>query len=241
MKRFFAAAIIAASLTACEGLPTEGLNNVLGSLGQTAPGGLSSFEIDAGLREALEIGATNVSAQLGEQDGFFGDSRIRIPLPGRLNDVQNNLDKIGLSGPLDDLQLRMNRAAEAAMPDAKRLMVSAVRSITVEDAVGILQGGESSATEYLRGRTEGSLRDALRPFVDTALTDSGAYQSLNRVASQNGLSAITGDLKGDMTDHAVNLGLEGMFFYVSEEERKIRENPAARTTELLRKVFGSTG
>lgn len=240
MKKLIVIAIATVGFTACDTLPVEGLGNVLSQIGAQAPGGLSSLEIDAGLRQALEIGATNVSSQLGEQNGFFGDDRIRIPLPGRLNTIQSNLDKIGLSGPLDDLQLRMNRAAEAAMPDARKLMVAAVKSITLDDAVGILEGGDNSATNFLRGRTEASLQDALRPYIDDMLMQSGAFQSLERVASQNGLSEISGDLKSSMTDHAVELGLDGMFLYVAEEERKIRENPAARTTELLKKVFGAS-
>lgn len=240
MKKLFAIALAAASLSACEGLPVEGLNSVLNSIGTASQGAPSSFEIEAGLRQALEIGATNVSSQLGAADGFFGNDRIRIPLPGRLGQIQNNLQPLGLSGPLDDLQLRMNRAAEASMPEARRLIVSAVQSITLEDAVGILRGGDTAATDFLRGRTEGGLRNAFSPIIDQALQSSGAFQTLNNVAAGNGLGGLANDLRGDMRDHAVNLGLDGMFLYVAEEERKIRENPVARTTDLLRKVFGAT-
>lgn len=239
MKKLFVSLIAAISLGACETLPVEGLGNVLGDFGAQSSGGLSQFEIDAGLRQALEIGATNVSSQLGAQDGFFGDSRIRIPLPGRLGDLQNNLQKIGFSGPLDDLQLRMNRAAEASMPEARRLVVSAVKSMTLEDALGVLRGGDTAATDFLRGRTETSLREAFAPYIDQALQSSGAFQSLDTVASNNGLGGLATNLRGDMRDHAVNFGLDGMFYYVAQEEKKIRENPVARTTDLLKKVFGA--
>jgi len=241
MKKLFAIALAAATLTSCEGLPVEGFNDVLGGLNTQGQSGLSTFEIEAGLRQALEIGATNVSSQLGATDGFFGDSRIRIPLPGRLGQLQRRLQPLGLAGPLDDLQLRMNRAAEASMPEARRLVVSAVKSITLEDAVGILRGGDTAATDFLRGRTEASLRNAFSPIIDQALQSSGAFQTLNGVAAGNGLGGLANDLRGDMRDHAVNLGLNGMFLYVAEEEKKIRENPVARTTDILRKVFGSTG
>lgn len=239
--RIILTAIAALSLTACESVPAGGLGNVLGGLGSIAgaQGGLSNLEIDAGLRQALEIGATNVSSQLGATDGFFGDSRIQIPLPGRLAAVQQNLDKVGLSGPLDNLQLQMNRAAEAAMPEARKLVVSAVKSITLDDALGILQGGDTAATTFLRGKTEASLRNAFTPYIQSALSDTGAIQSLDSVASKYGLSAVASDLRSDMTDHAVNFGLDGMFLYVAEQERDIRENPVARTTDLLKKVFGS--
>ena len=239
--RIMLSAIAALGLSACEAVPAGGLGDVLGGLGTIASSqsGLTNLEIDAGLRQALEIGATNVSSQLGATDGFFGDSRIKIPLPGRLADIQDGLSKVGLSAPLDGLQLQMNRAAEAAMPEARKLVVSAVQSITLEDAVGILQGGDTAATNFLRGKTEASLRDAFTPHIQTALSQTGAVQSLDSVASRYGLSAVSNDLRSDMTDHAVNFGLDGMFLYVAEQEREIRENPVARTTDLLRKVFGS--
>ncbi len=239
--RILMTALAAMSLTACEAVPAGGLGDVLSGLGSVgaAQGGLTNLEIDSGLRQALEIGATNVSSQLGATDGFFGDSRIKIPLPGRLAELQDGLGKVGLSAPLDNLQLQMNRAAEAAMPEARKLVVSAVQSITLEDAVGILRGGDTAATSFLRGRTEASLRDAFTPHIQTALSQTGAVQSLDSVASKYGLSAIATDLRGDMTDHAVNFGLDGMFLYVAEQEREIRENPVARTTDLLKKVFGS--
>jgi len=241
--RIFVIAATTLGLAACESGSTGGLGGVLegitSGIGGATQGGLSTAEIDAGLREALTIGTERVSAQLGATDGFFGDNRIRIPLPGRLGELQDQLTKVGLSGPLDDLQLRMNRAAEASMPEARKLVVSAVRSITLEDALGILNGGDTAATDFLRGRTEASLTDAFRPYIDTALGDSGAFQTLDSVTSRYGLSAVSTDLRGDMTDHAVALGLNGLFYYVSEEERRIRENPVARTTELLRRVFGS--
>ncbi|MEO1405363.1 MAG: DUF4197 domain-containing protein, partial [Pseudomonadota bacterium] len=196
--RIFVVAAAALSLAACETGSTGGLGSVLedvvsGIGGQTS-GGLTTAEIDAGLREALTIGTERVSAQLGATDGFFGDNRIRIPLPGRLGDLQDQLGKVGLSGPLDDLQLRMNRAAEASMPEARKLVVSAVRSITLEDALGILNGGNTAATDFLRDRTEASLINAFRPYIDTALADSGAFQSLDSVTSRYGLSAVSNDL-----------------------------------------------
>ena len=240
--RFFVAAIAAMTLAGCETGTQGGLGGVLGDIASGiggAQGGLTTAEIDAGLREALTVGADRVSGQLGATDGFFGDNRIRIPLPGRLGELQEQLDGVGLSGPLDDIQLRMNRAAEASMPEARRLVVSAVRSITLEDALGILQGGDTAATEFLRGRTEASLIDAFTPYIDTALADSGAFQALDGAASRYGLSAITSDLRSDMTNHAVALGLEGLFYYVGQEEKRIREDPVARTTDILRRVFGA--
>jgi hypothetical protein len=154
--------------------------------------------------------------------------------------VQNELAKLGLSGPLDDLQLRMNRAAEDAVPAGKRIVIDAVKSITIDDAVGILRGGDSAATDFLRGRTEENLRGLFTPYVESALEGSGAYRTLDSVVSSQPLLAVAAtDYKSDLTTHAVQFGLDGLFTYLAVEEKKIRDNPVARTTELLRKVFGS--
>ncbi|MEM1150441.1 MAG: DUF4197 domain-containing protein, partial [Pseudomonadota bacterium] len=188
---------------------------------------------------ALTIGTERVALDLGQVDGYFGDPQIRIPLPGRLGDLQETLQGIGLSAPLDDLQLRLNRGAEAAVPQAKSLVISAVQSITLEDALGILKGGDTAATDFLRGRTEVGLRQALTPHIQTALESSGAYTALDSVAQRNGLGAFSTSLRDDLTTSAVNFGLDGLFVYVAAEEKRIREEPVARTTELLRKVFGA--
>ena len=217
------------------------LGGVLGEMaGSGSQSGLTQYEIEAGLREALTIGTERVASQLGRTDGYFGDAEIRIPLPGDLDDLQRGLAQYGLSGPLDDLQLRLNRGAEAAVPQARDLVIEAVRSITLEDAVGILNGGDTAATDFLRAKTETGLRDALRPHISSALQGAGAYTALDRVATANGLGSLRAGLREDLTDSAVTYGLDGLFHYVAVEEKKIRENPVARTTELLRKVFGAT-
>lgn len=217
------------------------LGDVLGGIesGQTTGGELSLAEIDAGLRQALEIGTNRVASQIGVTDGYWNDPQIQIPLPGRLGQVQNELGKLGLAGPLDDLQLRMNRAAENAVPAGKKIVIDAVQSITIEDALGILRGGDSAATDFLRGRTEASLRQTFTPFVENALESSGAYQALDSVTSSQPLLAVAAtDYKSDLTTFAVQYGLDGLFTYLAVEEQKIRDNPVARTTELLRRVFG---
>ena len=218
------------------------LGEVLGEIGSgdTSGSELTLKEIDAGLRQALEIGTERVAGQIGVTDGYWQDPQIQIPLPGRLGSVQNELAKLGLSGPLDDLQLRMNRAAEDAVPAGKRIVIDAVQSITIEDAVGILRGGDSAATDFLRGRTEENLRGLFTPYVESALEGSGAYRALDSVVSSQPLLAVAAtDYKSDLTTHAVQFGLDGLFTYLAVEEKKIRDNPVARTTELLRKVFGS--
>lgn len=214
---------------------------ILGDIMRTpaGQGALTQAEIDAGLREALTVGTNLVASQLGRTNGYFGDPRVRIPLPKTYRDIQTNLARVGASGPLDDLELRMNRAAESAVPEAKTLILGAVKSITINDALQILNGGDTAATDYLRSRTETQLRQAFTPYVQQTLAQSGAFTSLEQVAGQYGFGGVTGSLQNDLTQHAVGLGLDGIFLYVAEEEKKIRENPLARTTEILRRVFGN--
>ncbi|MBU2604537.1 MAG: DUF4197 domain-containing protein [Alphaproteobacteria bacterium] len=241
-KAMFGALALALLPMGCETTGVPGnfgtiLGDAMGS--PTAQGALSQAEIDAGLREALTVGTNLVAAQIGKTDGYFGDPRIRIPLPKTYRDIQTNLARVGASGPLDDLELRMNRAAEAAVPDAKTLILGAIRSITINDALQILNGGDTAATDFLRARTETQLRASFTPYVSQSLAQSGAFTALEQSASQYGLGGVTSNLQGDLTNHAVGLGLDGIFLYVADEEKKIRENPVARTSEILRRVFGN--
>ena len=229
--------------SACESTNTSDIGAVLGDVlggGSEDVSGLSIAEIDAGLRQALTLGTDRVAQRIGKIDGYFADPEIRIPLPGTLGDLQDQFQGVPYVSTLfNDLELRMNRAAESAVPAAKQIVVQAVTSITLEDAVGILRGGDTAATDYLRSRTEENLRETFTPFVKQALSESGAFRTLQNVADAPGVSMIVGDYRDELTTHAVNLGLDGLFHYVALEEQRIRENPLARTTELLRKVFGS--
>lgn len=221
-----------------EAIAREVLGGATSSSGSET--GLTQSEIEAGLRQALEVGTERVAAQIGVVDGYWKDPDIRIPLPGTLEDVQSQLKRIGQSGPLDDLELRMNRAAEDAVPAAKTIVIDAVRGITINDALDLLNGGETAATDFLRDRTETQLRTTFRPYVESALDDADAYRLLDSVVADNALlTTFAGDYRSSVTDHAVQFGLDGVFFYLAQEEKKIRENPVARTTELLRRVFGS--
>ncbi|MAB11338.1 MAG: hypothetical protein CMF06_02060 [Hyphomonas sp.] len=248
MNRGMLGALGLALLTAgCAETGTSGdfgrvLGEVLGSA--TAPdsqGTLSIAEIDAGLREALTVGTNLVANQLGQTNGYYGDPKIRIPLPQTYRTLQTNLAKVGASKPLDDLELRMNRAAESAVPEAQVLVLSAIRNMTITDALNILNGGDTAATDYLRSKTEPQLRAAFTPYAREALSKSGAFTAMENVASQYGAGGITSSLQADLTAHAVDYGLDGIFLYVAEEEKKIRENPLARSTDLLRRVFGNRG
>lgn len=199
---------------------------------------LTETDAGRGVREALGLAARNATTRLGRTDGFWGVPRVRIPLPGVLGQTQRSLSRMGMSGPLDDLQLSLNRAAETTMPRAGRLFADAVRTITLNDALDIVRGPEDSATRYLRGRTEPRLTTLLRPPMTTALTQSGAFGLMRAALRQIGMSSMSGDVRTQIIDGATAKALDGCFLFISEEERAIRRDPVRRTSDILRRVFG---
>ena len=214
---------------------TRVLTEVLGA----QAGALTEGEIAAGLKEALVVGSGTVVTQISALDGYLGDDAIKIPLPDNLSQIQSNLGKIGLAGPLNDLEVRLNRAAEAAAPTAKKLVVDAVSSMTIDDALGILNGGDNAATNFLKEKTSAQLHAAFRPYMDQALDDSGAVNVLETSARKYLPNQMVSDARDDLASHAVDGALDGMFYYLAKEEEAIRKDPVKRTTDLLKKVFGA--
>jgi hypothetical protein len=199
---------------------------------------LTQTDARRGLRDALGLAATNATTQLGRENGFWGDRRVRIPLPGILGQTQRTLSGFGMSRPLDELQENLNHAAETTMPQAGRLFTDAVRSITIADAIDIVRGGDDSATQYLRGRTATRLTSLLRPPMTQALTNSGAFSLLRSALREVGLSSMTGDMRTEVINFSTEKALDGCFYFIAEEERAIRNDPVRRTTDILRRVFG---
>jgi hypothetical protein len=198
---------------------------------------LSTTDITAGLKEALTKASGNVVAQLGQTDGFYKDKQVHIPLPGKLNTVKNALDKVGMSSIADDLELKLNRAAEAATPKARDLFVDAISRMTITDARDILNGPEDAATRYFRNTMSPDLAEAMTPVVDDSLSRVGAVQTYDRMMGQYDTLPFVPDVKADLTDHVVQKGMDGIFHYMAKEEAAIRANPVKRTTDLLKKVF----
>lgn len=220
--------------------------NLPGNLGGSIPGlgggnsagKLSDADATAGLREALKVAAERTVGQVGKADGYLKDPAIRIPLPGMLAKGKNLLQAVGGAGLVDDLETRMNRAAEAAAPKAREIFVKAITDMSLQDAQGILSGPQDAATQYFRRTTNQPLTSAMRPVIDGTMRDVGALQSYRAVTDK--LSALPGGGVGglDITDHVLQKALDGLFHYIAQEEAAIRSNPAARSTELLKKVFG---
>jgi len=207
--------------------------------GSAASKALSTDEIGAGLKEALRVGSERVVAQLGKTDGFNADPQIHIPLPENLKKVQAALDKVGMSSMVDDLELRLNRAAEAATPKAKKLFGDAIQEMTMDDVKTIYQGPDDAATSYFKEKMSKPLAEEMKPIVKESLAEVGAIQSYEKMMGQYKSLPFVPDVKADLTDHVLDKGMDGIFYYMAKEEAAIRKNPVKRTTELLRKVFGA--
>ncbi len=200
---------------------------------------LSNDEIRGGLREALSVGMQRVISQVGAEDGFNLDPDIHIPLPRSLQRVDSALSSLGLSALTDDLETRLNRAAEAAAPEAKAIFIDTISNLTVDDARQILTGPEDAATRYFRDQTSTRLSELMRPVIETSLRDVGALQAYESAVTRYQQLPFVPDISADLATYTVDKSMDGIFYYLAKEEAAIRENPLKRSTELLQKVFGS--
>ncbi|MEK7829880.1 MAG: DUF4197 domain-containing protein [Acidobacteriota bacterium] len=202
-------------------------------------GKLSDSKIIAGLKEALQIGTGNAINLTGRLDGFFKNAAIKILLPKQLNTVGKGLRAIGQGQMVDEFVMSMNRAAEKAAPEARKIFVDAVKQMTFDDARKILFGKDTAATEYFKGKTSDKITSAFRPIIERSMDDVGAtrqYKSL-LVRFKDIPFAKTQSL--DIDSYVVGKALDGLFYMVAEEEKKIRKDPLARVSSILKDVFGS--
>jgi hypothetical protein len=210
-----------------------------GTTTKSAVDALTPTEMNSGLKEALTRGAEAAVAQLGKKDGFFGDKKLRIPLPDNLKKVDKLMRAVGMGKQADELVLSMNRAAEAAVPEAKTLLMAAVKDMTLEDAKGVLTGGDQAATDFFRKKTETPLGEKFLPIVKGATDKVGLAQTYNKYAS---LGARFGMVKQDQASieaYVTRQSLDRLYKVIGEQERAIRSNPVQYGSELLKKVFGA--
>ncbi len=211
------------------------LNSVL-SGGKSSS--LSSDEIVQGLKEALQVGAELSGQKLSALDGYFANAAIKILMPEEAKKVEQQLRGIGLGKQVDNAILSMNRAAEDAAKSAAPIFINAIKQISIKDAVGILRGGDFAATNYLKDKTTIQLTEAFRPVIEQSLQKVNATKYWNSVfTTYNRFSAekVNPDLSAYVTEKALN----GIFYQVGQEEQKIRKDPVARTSEILKKVFAN--
>jgi hypothetical protein len=216
---------------------------LLGDLmkGVTAPSskGTDVQTTAAGLKEALSVGTGNAVGLLSQTDGYFANKLVKILLPKQIQKMADFVGKIGYQPQVDEFTLSMNRAAEAAAPKAKGIFLDAIKQMTFEDAIKILKGDQTAATEYLKSKTYGSLAESFKPIITKTMATydvTRRYDALVGTYKQNlpfmSLDAV------DLDRYVTTRALDGLFFMIGEEEKKIRTNPAARVTDLLKTVFG---
>jgi hypothetical protein len=199
----------------------------------------SNTEIVNGLKEALQIGTENAVQTVSKLDGYYKNPKIRIPLPDSVQKTEKILRVAGYGSKVDEFELSMNRAAEKAAPQAKGLFMDAIKQMTFTDAKKILNGRENEATLYFKDKTSPRLKEVSKPIVHQAMGEVGVTKSYQDLEQSARSVPFAGTFAFDLDQYVTDRALDGLFLMVAEEEKRIREDPMARTTDLLKKVFGS--
>lgn len=230
-------AFISTTFSGCD-TAKQILDGVNTAYGNGSVGGLSNADIVSGLKQALTIGTQNSTAELSNLDGFFKNAAIKILLPEQAKKVESTLRGLGMGSLVDKAVLSMNRAAEEAAKGAGTIFINSIRQMSITDAVNILKGGDFGATNYFKASTTAQLTQSFKPVIDNALKNVNAtkyWSDVISVYNQFSSNKVTTDLSAYVTQKA----MDGIFHEVGLEEQKIRKDPVARTTEILKKVFGS--
>jgi hypothetical protein len=200
---------------------------------------ISNTEAVSGLKQALTDGSAAAVAKLGVENGFFGNPKVKIPLPPSLQKVEGALRFAGMQRQADELVLSMNRAAESAVTEAKPLLIDAVKKMSVQDAKGILSGGDTAATEYFRRTTQVQLTQRFLPIVKQATDRVGLAQQYNALAGQGAMFGLIQQDQATVEGYVTGRALDGLYFMIGEQEKAFRRNPVGATSDIVRKVFGS--
>ena len=218
------------------------INQTLGEVnkglgGSSAP--LTTAEVAQGLKEALIRGISTGADRVSQLDGYFKNPEIKIPFPPEVKKVEERLRQIGLGEEVDKFVTTLNRGAEDAAKEAKPIFVEAIRAMTIEDAWSILRGENDAATQYLRRTTSGLLREKFKPVIQNSLNKVNATKYYGEIVTRYNQIPLVQKVNPDLDDYATDKAIDGLFVMIAKEEKNIRENPIARTTELLKKVFGA--
>jgi hypothetical protein len=200
---------------------------------------ISNRDAINGLKEALARGSQAAVARLGVEDGFLKNSNVRIELPPALRSAEAVIRSIGMGTQADALVLRMNRAAEAAVPQARTLLTNAVKKMSVQDAKGILTGGDDAATQYFKRMTSEPLAKQFQPIVKKAMAKVKLAEKYNEIAASGARFGLVKDEDAKLEDYVTRQALDGLFVVIAEEEKKIRKDPAGAASSIIRKVFGA--
>ena len=240
--RFFCVVLFMGLMIASANPVNGGWDQLLNTLKTTVGegNGLSTGEIVSGLKEALEVGTGKAVETVGKKEGYFLDPEIKIPLPESVQKVQGVLKAMGYGPQMEAFDKSMNRAAEAAAPQAKAIFLDSIKEMTFSDAKGILQGGDTAATEYLKDKSSGRLTEVFRPIVHSAMSKVGVTSRYQELSKSVQSLPFGESLNLNLDDYVTAGALKGLFYKLGQEEKQIRQNPAARGTELLKKVFGGS-
>ncbi|MEX1239750.1 MAG: DUF4197 domain-containing protein [Cyclobacteriaceae bacterium] len=230
--------ILAVVLTACT---SAQLNQTLGDVNKSlsGPAPLTTAEVIQGLKEALIKGISKGSDLVSQVDGYFKNPEIKIPFPPEVKKVEDRLRQIGLGNEVDKFVTTLNRGAEDAAKQAAPIFIEAIRSMTIEDAWAILKGEPDAATQYLKRTTSGLLKEKFKPVIQNSLNKVNATKYYGEIVTRYNQIPFVQKVNPDLDDYATDKAIEGLFLMIAKEEKNIRQNPVARTTEILKKVFGS--
>jgi hypothetical protein len=224
-KTFYAVALCACFLLCCEHIPMQSFGNPDGTL-------------IAGLKQALSIGTERAVQEIAQPDGYFGNRAIKILLPESMQKAAEVLGKLGMRRQVDAFILSMNRAAEKAAPQAASIFSAAIRNMSIEDAQQVYRGGETAATEFFKDKTSEQIFSVFKPIISSSMREVGTTALFNNLMTKyNGIPFVPKTTL-DIEQYVTAKATDGLFFMVAQEEKKIRTDPAARTTELLKSVFG---
>ena len=200
---------------------------------------ISNAEATSGLRQALTDGSAAAVKLLGTENGYFGNARVKIPLPPSLQKIEGAMRMMGMKRQADELVLSMNRAAEAAAPEAKQLLVDAVKKMSVQDAKGILTGGDTAATEYFKRTTSAQLTQRFLPIVKKATDRVGLAQQYNNLAGQGASLGLIKKEDASIETYVTRKALDGLYLMIAEQEKSFRQNPVGAASNIVKKVFGA--
>jgi hypothetical protein len=238
MSFFFRVAVVTIAVSVCS-MAQSPLEQIWKNTTKQPIASLSNDKITAGLKEALKVSTTKAVAATGKPDGFLKNEAIKILLPDKLRSAGKGLRLIGMGPQLDELEVGMNRAAEQATPLAKQIFLNALMRMSINDARQILSGNDTAATEYFRSASSEELTTAFKPIVHKSLQNVGVVRQYGQL-TQNSLAApLLQNQKFDLDTYVVGKTLDGLFYMLGQEEKQIRRDPAARTTTILKEVFGS--
>ncbi|MTI21446.1 DUF4197 domain-containing protein [Fulvivirga sp. RKSG066] len=237
MKNLFLYFSLVMLLAACT---TAQINQTLGTVNDALGNGqLTQEQVASGLKEALIKGTSTGSASASRVDGYFKNPSIKIPFPPDVQRVETKLRQVGLGDEVDKFVKTLNRGAEEAAKEAKPIFVSAIRSMTIQDAWNILKGEDDAATQYLIRTTSAQLKSKFQPVIKRSLDKTNATKYYSNLVNTYNKIPFVDEVNPNLDEYATDRAVEGLFFLIAKEEKNIRENPVARTTELLKKVFAA--